>query len=63
MYRIGIHSNNDPVYHDFETLHEAQSFFDSLPADHGQTLNSKVFEKNGDIFMAMWVDYNDSNVA
>lgn len=62
MYRIGIHSNNAPVYHDFESLHEAQSFFDSLPADYGQSLNSKVFERNGDIFMAMWVDYNDSNV-
>lgn len=62
MYRIGIHSNNDPVYHDFGSLYEAQSFFNSLPADHGQTLNSKVFGMNGDIFMAMWLDYNDSNV-
>lgn len=62
MYRIGIHSDNDPVYYDFESLHEAQSFFDSLPADYGQTSDSKVFEENGDVFMAMWIDYNDSNV-
>lgn len=63
MYRIGIHSNNDPVYHDFGSLHEAQTFFDSLPADHGQSPNSKIFESNGDVFMAMWIDCSVKNTA
>lgn len=63
MYCIGLHSANDPVYHDFETLHEAQTFFDSLPAQHGATSKSKVFDMNGDIFMAMWVDFNVEDKA
>lgn len=63
MYCIGIHSQNEPVFHNFETEYEAQVFFDSLPAQHGQTSSSKVFEMNGDIFMAMWIGENVEAVS